>query len=69
MGTFRFDLKNLASSKGDKPARKAGLQMAKALIQEAEQLDLALRKKDKKKAQELYTSVVAKLNAFDSSLA
>jgi hypothetical protein len=68
VGTFRFDLKNLASSKGDKAARKAGLVKAKALIQEAEQLDLALRKKDKSKAKDIYKSVLGLLNDFDSSL-
>lgn len=69
VGNFRFDLKNLAASKGDKKERKEGLAKAKDLVTACEQLDLAMRKKDQEKAKQLYTLVIDKLNDFSSFVA
>lgn len=69
VGNFRFDLRNLAASKGDKKERKEGLAKAKDLVVACEQLDLAMRKKDQEKAKQLYTLVVNKLNDFTAFVA
>ena len=65
VGTFRFDLRNLASSKGSKEERKAGISKAKELIVACEDLDQAIQKKDQEKAKKLYGKVTDKLSAFD----
>jgi len=60
VGTLRFDLNTLASTKADKAAKKAALALRKDFITSVEALDLALRKKDKDSA--LSKLTVAKAN-------
>ena len=66
MGTFRFDLKNLASSRSDKDARREGIAKAKDLVTACERLDYVMTKKDLTKARENYDLVIDKLKSFDS---
>ena len=47
VGTLRFDLNTLAGAKGGKEEKKKGLALRKSFIAAVEDLDLALRKKDK----------------------
>ena len=65
VGTFRFDLRNLASAKESKEDRKAGVAKAKELIVACEDLDQAIRNKDQEKAKKLYGKVTDKLASFD----
>jgi len=60
VGTLRFDLNTLASTKG-KEAKKDALAARKEFIKAVEDLDLALRKKDK-------DSALSKLVAVQSNL-
>ncbi|WIA32261.1 hypothetical protein OEZ86_003107 [Tetradesmus obliquus] len=66
MGTLRFDLNTLASAKTGKEEKKAALALRKDFIRSVEELDLAMRKKDKDSA--LAKLAVAKAN-LDSVIA
>jgi len=61
VGTLRFDLNTLASSKASKEAKKAALAARKDFVTSVEALDLALRKKDK-------DSALSKLSVAKASL-
>lgn len=65
VGTLRFDLAALASSK-EKTARKAALALNKEFIAEVEGLDFAIRKKDKESA---LKKLVSTKTALDNALA
>jgi Oxygen evolving enhancer protein 3 (PsbQ) len=66
VGQFRFDLKNIASSKSSKEDRKQGLAKAKDLITACERLDYQMTKKSSEGAAETYKIVLDKLKDFDS---
>jgi photosystem II oxygen-evolving enhancer protein 3 len=61
LGTLRFDLNSLATAKAGKEEKKKALALRKDFIRSVEDLDLALRKKDKE-------SALTKLNVAKSSL-
>lgn len=69
VGFFRFDLRNLATSRGTKDQRKEGLDKAKNLIKATERLDFTLTKKSKDEAKREYDVVIDKLKDFDSFVA
>lgn len=66
VGTFRFDLRNLASARGSKPERKEALEKAKALVTACERLDYTFTKKDQTEAKRNFAIVVDKLKDFDA---
>ncbi|KAF6256083.1 oxygen-evolving enhancer protein 3, chloroplastic [Scenedesmus sp. NREL 46B-D3] len=66
MGTLRFDLNTLATAKTGKEEKKAALALRKQFIRSVEDLDLAMRKKDKDSA--LAKLATAKAN-LDSVIA
>jgi len=67
VGTLRFDLNTLASTKG-KEAKKDALAARKEFIKAVEDLDFALRKKDKESASSKLTAVQASLDKALSKL-
>ena len=66
MGTFRFDLKNLASARGTKPERKEALSAAKQLVTACERLDYTFTKKNQTEAKREFAVVMDKLKDFDT---
>uniref|UniRef100_A0A061RFT2 Photosystem II oxygen-evolving enhancer protein 3 n=1 Tax=Tetraselmis sp. GSL018 TaxID=582737 RepID=A0A061RFT2_9CHLO len=64
VGTLRFDLNTLASSTGDKAARKAALGVNKDLLKKIEELDFQIRSKNKEKALSKLEIVVTSLDSL-----
>lgn len=62
VGTLRFDLNTLASTKA-KEEKKASLAANKAFIKQVETFDLAIRQKKQDKALAAYDAVIAALDA------
>ncbi len=62
VGTLRFDLNTLASTK-EKEAKKAALGLRKEFIQAVEDLDFALREKDQASAAKKLAITKAKLDS------
>lgn len=61
MGTLRFDLNSLAGTKPGKEEKRKAYALRKQFIKSVEDLDLALRKKDKE-------SALAKLSVAQANL-
>ncbi|KXZ43843.1 hypothetical protein GPECTOR_79g122 [Gonium pectorale] len=66
VGTLRFDLNTLASTKGVKADKKKALELRKEFIQKVEDLDFALREKDEASS---LKNLAATKAALDSVLA
>ena len=69
VGTLRFDLNALASAKAGKEDKKKALALSKDFLAAVEDLDLALRKKDKASAAAKLQVAQAKLDAVLSVVA